>query len=216
MKKLILLFLLSSTAVLAKSDNFKEASGWSFSAGRGTLVDGKKKTSDLEPSGTTFKGSWTHRTKYFDTGLMARYGKFTDEVTYNNIQGDFSHGDLTLGFMASFWAFSWFNVHGGYTFHRISEKVRGNYTDQEETEIQKKYNLIDQGVYGLYGGADLVLLQSKSFQFFVNYDYYHLNGFKAHQWEAMAGFKFYLAPSKVGKGNFFVKMFTEMFAPKNN
>lgn len=215
MSKLLLSLILLCSSSFALGSQFKEASGWALMGGYGNLNDGFKKAEALEPTGTTFKGAWTHRTKYFDKGLMVRHGKFTDELTYEDIKADFSHSDLTLGVMGSFWLFSWFNVHGGYAYHTISERVSGDFTDNEQTEVEEKYNINRTSVFGLYGGADLVLFQTKSFQLFLNYDYYHLNGLRAHQWEAMAGFRFYTSSSNVGKGNFFVKFFREIFKPKD-
>lgn len=215
MSKLLLSLVLLFSSSLALSSQFKEASGWALMGGYGSLNDGFKKAEELEPTGTTFKGAWTHRTKYFDKGLMVRYGKFTDELTYDDIKADFSHSDLTLGLMGSFWLFSWFNIHGGYAYHTISERISGGFTADQQTEVEEEYNINRTSVFGLYGGADLVLYQNKSFQFFLNYDYYHLNGLKAHQWEAMAGIRIYTAASNVGKGNFFVKFFREIFKPKD-
>jgi hypothetical protein len=138
----------------------------------------------------------------------------SDDITFENVDGELKSNDLTFAFNGGFWPFSWLKLHGGYAFHLIKEKVTGDYTDSQNTDIEEEYRLNSDNVYGIYGGADLVLYQTKSFQFFANYDYYYLNGKNAHQWEAMAGMRFYLSgKSSVGKGNFFVKMFSKLFNP---
>lgn len=207
-----LLVIVTSSALAAPP---KEATGWSFLVGRGELNSGRKHAEGVDPSGTTFKGSWSHRSKYFEPGLMVRHGKFTDDLTFAGTTGEFTQTDLTLGAQVGFWAFSWLKLNGGYAYHIAKEKVSGEFTTSQQETIKETYKISEDSTYGLYGGADLVLIKSDKFQFFLNYDYYHLNGVRAHQWEAMAGFRFYISgKSSVGKGNYFVKIFTELFKSK--
>lgn len=214
MKILAYFLVLVTTSALAAPA--KEATGWSFLIGRGELNSGRKQAEDLNPAGTTFKGSWSHRTKFVEPGLMVRYGKFTDDFTFEGTDGEFKQTDLTLGAQVGFWAFSWLKVNAGYAYHIATEKVTGDFTTSQQTDITETYQISEESTYGIYGGADLVIVQSQSVQFFANYDYYHLNGTGAHQWEAMLGARFYVSgKSSVGKGNFFVKFFRELFESKN-
>jgi len=183
--------------------------------GLSSLNDGKKQAKDLNPTGNSFKGTWAFRDKYFEGGLMVRYSTLSDDVEFEDIKGDFTRKDLTLGAQIGFWAFSWFKLHGGYAYHGINEKIDGDYTAQQDEDIAEQFGLVDKPVFGVYGGADLVLFRTNRFQFFANYDYYYLNSLKAHDWEGMVGIRLYLAPSNVGKGNFFIQMFKDLLAPKD-
>jgi len=215
MKTAILIALTFITSSYASS-NSKESTAWTLFYGRGTHVDGRKKAEDITPTGNAFKGTWSSRTKYFESGFLVRYANLTDEFTYQSTDGVLKNTDLTLALHGGFWPFSFLKLHGGYAFHRINESIDGDFTDTQRTTMETKYRLINRDIYGLMGGADLILLQSKSFQFFANYDFYYLNGSNAHQWEAMAGIRLYLSGgTKVGKGNFFVKLFNDMFMPKD-
>ncbi len=214
MKMIILVLGLLSTSAFSKdAGGGREASSWALMVGQGTLNDGGKKSEGFTPSGTTFKGIWGHRSKYFESGLMVRYGKLTDEFKFENTKGKIVHNNIALGGQAGFWAFSWLKAHVGYAYNGITESVEGDYTVQQELDIRDQYELNGKPTYGIYFGGDLILAQSKDFQFFLNYDYYHLNKLKAHYWEGMVGARIYTGPSKVGKGNFFVKLFQELLMP---
>lgn len=216
MKKIFLLLSLMSASVWAKDANpYKDASSWSIMFGRNSLSDGKKQAEDLNPTGNSFKGAWAHRTKYLEAGVMIRYSKLTDDLEFEDIKGDFTRSDLTLGAQAGFWAFSWLKAHVGYAYHSINEKVHGNFSSSQNEDMIDTYRIVSSPTYGIFAGGDLVLIKNKTFQFFLNYDYYHLNGLRSHDWEAMAGIRIYLGPSKVGKGNFFIKLFRDLLAPKD-
>ncbi len=212
----LILCLLSSSAYAKEAGGAREASSFALLLGQGSLNDGGKKNDGVEPKGTTFKGVWGQRSKYFETGLMVRYGKLTDAFKFENTKGQIVHNNIALGGQAGFWAFSWLQVHVGYAYNGITESIEGDYTVQQEDRIKEDYRLNGKPTYGAYFGGDLVIAQTKDFQFFMNYDYYHLNKLKAHYWEGMVGARIYTGPSKVGKGNFFVKMFKELLMPSDN
>lgn len=219
MNKLFLCALVLSVSNFAWSNSkaqLKDATSWSLLYGRASLKDGTKHAEDLSPTGNSFKGIWGHRSNYFEVGFMVRYAKLTEDLKFETVPGEFSHKDLTLGIQGGFWAFSWLQLHLGYAYHGITEKVTGEFTEQQDEDLSELYGLVDSTVFGVYGGADLVLLRNERFQFFVNYDYYYLNSLNAHDWEAMVGLRIYLKPSNVGKGNFFVKLFTDLLGPKKD
>ena len=211
MKSLTLFLALTLSSFAALADSSKDSTGWALLAGQSTLIDGRKMAEDTKPVGTSFKGTWASRSKYFETGFILRYATMKDDITFENVDGELKTNDVTVGIHGGFWPFSWIKVHGGYAVHFMRESVSGDFTATQKSDLEEEYRLHTNQVFGLFGGADLVLYQTKSFQFFTNYDFYYLNGSNAHQWEAMAGVRFYLSgKSSVGKGNFFVKMFRDL------
>lgn len=212
MRILILIFLLMSTSSFAARGK-KENTSWSFLFGQGEYVEGRKKTNDIAPDGAVYKLIYGSRKNYWEFGASFRYAHLSDEIKIGAKDGELSHNDMAVGLQAGFWAFSWLQLHVGYAKHYSYEDLSGDFTDQEKETFKETYNVSNKNTAGLYTGVDLVLLQSNSVQFFLNYDYYHINSQKAREWEAMAGLRFYVTPSKSeSKTNWFKKMFDSMFS----
>lgn len=211
MKILILTFVLvclSSTTALA-APAAKNRLAWSFLYGQGS----NKNEFDYTPTGPAYKIMFGARMTNFDINLQLRYVKMSDDITYAGTDGNIKNRNVAAGIHFGYWVFSFLNLHVGYAKHMINQDLSGSYTTKQVTELNTKYGIEEKDTGGLYTGVDLVLLQSNSFQFFVNGDYYRLNQMEAHDWEVLGGFRFYFDATSSGE-SLFTKIFQKIFSPK--
>ena len=218
MKKILLILILTmSHALFAASSSSGRgtrvnSSSWSLLYGYSKNVNEQ----NYRPGGQSYKLQLGNRTdSNLETNFFLRYASQKDDLTFSNIEGNIVRKTLSFGVNFGIWIFSAFNVHAGYAFHSGSSDVSGAYSTSQQTTINSNHGLGRFSSKGLLAGADLVLLQGTTYQFFTNYEYYHLNHKNSHDWEAMAGLRFYPGPSKSGGSpSFFSKLFDLTFNKK--
>ncbi len=163
------------------------------------------------PKGSSYRFLIGNRSGNSEFNLNFRYAKKTDEFTYSGTGGEISNTGISGGIQVGYWFFNRVNLHIGFAKHITTETLSGNFTTIQKSTLQTTYKIQDRDTFGFYGGSDIALLNFNSFQLFGNYEYYHLNGWSSTEWEAMVGMRFYFSGSKMGEGNFFVKIFKNLF-----
>jgi Protochlamydia outer membrane protein len=216
MKKLFIfvISLIASQTLLAASGGSSKinSSSWSLMYGYSQNVN----NDNYKPTGAAYKFLLGYRfDNNFEPNFYLRYASQKADITSSSIEGNIDRSNIGYGLQVGYWLFSALNLHVGFGFHSISHKVVGAYSSTQKSTIEGDYKLANSSPKGLLAGADLVLLQSKSFQLFTNYEYYHLTHAQAHDWEAMLGIRFYPGPSKGGgESSFFTKLFKWIFSDK--
>ncbi|MDO9181497.1 MAG: hypothetical protein Q7U04_03770 [Bacteriovorax sp.] len=213
-KNLIIIILIFTPFSLFAANGGRasiNSSSWSLLYGYSQNVNNL----NYKPAGASYKFQFgTRWDSNVEINFFGRYTSQKDNISFSNIDGSITRADQTAGIHFGYWLFSVFNLHAGYALHNNSHKIAGAYSSTQSTTIKSNYNLGELNTKGLLAGADLVLLQSTSFQLFTNYEYYHLNHLKSHDWEAMVGIRFYPGPSKnsSSSSSFFNKFFEWVFA----
>ncbi|MBY0414304.1 MAG: hypothetical protein K2Q18_09065 [Bdellovibrionales bacterium] len=210
MKILILAFLFFLSNSYAADMSHKDNIAWTLNYGYGQ----NSSTRGFSPAGPNYRLSFGGRMEKLELGFAMSYADQKDNVTYSNVNADITRQNISPSVNVGFWVFSALKLHVGYARHYIVEEVKNSGTSSNEDLITKHYQVVKKDTGGLFGGADLVLLQSSAVQLFVNYDYYRLNSMDAHDWQAMAGFRFYFDAKASGSSGTFGKYFDKLFKIK--
>lgn len=164
--------------------------------GYGSLADGDKQSENVEPTGPAYKLLLGVRgNKIFELSFLLRYADLSDKTTFQGVDADLSHKQVSYGLQLGAWVFPWLQPHVGYARHVYEEDMTGQFSIPQHQQINITYNLKAKTTSGLYGGVDFGIISSKYVQLFANYDYYHFNGENDHTWEVMAGIRFFLGGS---------------------
>jgi hypothetical protein len=210
---IVTLILLSSSIFAASSSgrNGINSSSWSLLYGYSENRNKKGFTPGGQAYKLEFGNRWSTNT---EINFFISYISQFDAITYSGTAGKIERTSNNGGMWIGYWIFPAFNLHAGYATQNNTYKVKGSFTSSQVSSIESNYSLKNNPTKGLFAGADFVLLQNTTFQLFTNYEYYHLNHAQAHDWEVMAGIRFYPGESK-GTGSsqsFFTKFFEWVFS----
>lgn len=209
MKSLLLIILLTIFPQFALSASGPYATSWSLLYGYGE----NQNNLNFKPTGSTYKAQGGYYFNKSELTFLFRYSNLEDDLTFESTEGNLTHKMMTLGAHIGYWIFPWIKFHIGYASHNIYEDSKGNFTNTQKNAITSLYNLDDRKTSGLYAGSDIVLLQSKSFQLFSNFDIFRLNNLDSKEWELMVGLRLYIESKKTGTGeSFFTKIFEQIFS----
>ena len=146
---------------------------------------------NYKPVGNTYKLILGVPMKRFELAVMARLAHLNTDVVYNSTTTNIDLDTSSLGVHIGVWFFSWFKIHGGYARHTIQQDSINSLSYSDDTRMRNLYNIADRKAGGFYGGADLAVINFKSFQIYTSADYFKLNTQNEKQLDMMVGIRIF-------------------------
>ena len=203
------LFLLMASTLKAADWKPDYGGSWSFLYGKGYDYN----ELNYKPEGNTYKFILGVPMKRFELGVMARLAHMNTDVVYNSTSTNIELDTSTIGAHFGFWFFSWFKIHVGYARHTIQQDSINSLSYSDDTRMRNLYNVADRKAGGFYGGADLAVINFKSFQIYTSADYFKLNTQREKQLDLMVGLRIFTkkggSSSSSGESSF-TKVFKSM------
>ncbi len=179
---IVLVGLLVSGSVFSKPYVY---GGYGYANFTDTDKDKLKFTSTAYP----FKVAVGNRFGHLEFEIFGRFGKFTGDITHDNVKNSIIHDEKTFGAGIGIYTIPQLRLSVGYAFYQVSEKLKNNVSDIQLADIQEKYNLIDESTSGFYAGVDIHLLTLWKMKVLFSGNYYAYTSVGGKSLEAMIGIK---------------------------